>query len=367
MVAKKGAVSMAIVDAQGRLFGRLNLLDAVLLVLVAGLIPLGYAAYLLFREQPPSLVSVTPSRTEQTQQLRLTVIGENLRPYMRVSAGSQQGQDFTFKGTTEAEVTFINLLPGDYDVTLYDQAQERSRLPRALTVTPSALPPTEIVGVGSFGNLDAAGAAKITAGLQLPGVGEVLAVGAPQPDQTRVFSSVTLVGAPVPNALRVPAVVLFRCDIRAEQGRPHCSVANATMGPAALMMLPTPLGKTPFQVEQVRSPHPLEAVPVDLRLNGDPSVLSLIKAGDVDLGGTSNELAAIARVASAGPVRRLAAGSGEIDVRVVAQLQRVDGGWLYDSVPLRAGSPILLRTRHYEVRGIVTQMPPPDQRAGGSQ
>ena len=34
MVAKKGAVSMAIVDAQGRLFGRLNLLDAVLLVLV---------------------------------------------------------------------------------------------------------------------------------------------------------------------------------------------------------------------------------------------------------------------------------------------------------------------------------------------
>ena len=37
---------MAIVDEQGRLFGRLNLLDAVLLVLLAGLVPLGYAAYI---------------------------------------------------------------------------------------------------------------------------------------------------------------------------------------------------------------------------------------------------------------------------------------------------------------------------------
>lgn len=354
---------MAIVDAQGRLFGRLNLLDAVLLVLVAGLIPLGYAAYLLFREQPPRLVGVSPARTEQKQQLRLTVTGEHLRPYMRVSAGSQQAQEFMFKSTTEAEVSFVNLPPGDYDVTLYDQAQERSRLPRALSVTPSSLPPTEIVGVGSFGNLDAAGAAKITAGLQLPGVGEVLAVGTPKPDQTRVFSSATLVGVPVPNALRLPAVVLFRCDIHAEQGRPHCSVANATMGPAALMMLPTPLGKTPFQVEQVRSPHPLEAVPVALRITGDPSVLSLIRAGDVDLGGTANELAAIARVTTTGPLRRFSETSGEVDVRVIAQLQRVDNGWLYDSVPLRAGAQVMLRTSRYQVHGIVTALPPPGNKS----
>ena len=35
--AWEGAVLMAIVDERGRLFGRLNLLDAVLLVLAAGL------------------------------------------------------------------------------------------------------------------------------------------------------------------------------------------------------------------------------------------------------------------------------------------------------------------------------------------
>jgi hypothetical protein len=348
---------MAIVDSQGRLFGRLNVLDAVLLAIVVGLIPLGYAAYLLFREQPPRLVSVNPSRTEQTQPLRLTVIGENLRPYMRVSAGTEQAQDFLFKSTTEAVVSFANLRQGEYDVILYDQAQERSRLPRALSVGPSALPPTEIIAVGSFGNLDAAGAAKISAGLKLPGVGEVLAVGEPAPGKTKVFSGPNLVVVPMENALQLPAVVLFRCQVRSQQGHPYCVVDDVTIAPTALMTLPTPLGKTSFQIDQVRGPHPLETAQVELRVSGRPSILALIAAGDVDLGGTSNPLAVIARVVSAGPVRRLSETSAEIDIRLSAQLQRVDGEWLYNSTPLRAGAGILFRTSKYEVQGVVTQLP----------
>ncbi len=164
---------MSIVDERGRLFGRFNLLDAVLLVLFAGLVPLGYAAYALFREQPPRLVSVTPDRAPQSSELTLTLKGENLRPYMRVSAGTHQAQGFVFKDTTEIEAPFLDLPAGVYDIVLYDQAQERVRLPKALTVAPSELPPTEIVAVGSFGNLDAAGAAKLTAGTELPGAGQI--------------------------------------------------------------------------------------------------------------------------------------------------------------------------------------------------
>src|SRR6186997_2658975 len=103
---------MAIVDAQGRLFGRLNLLDAVLLALLAGLLPLGLAAYSLFRDHPPRILSVTPTEVPQTEELSVSVTGQNLRPYMRVSAGDRQGLDFVFKSTTEAVVPFLNLPPG---------------------------------------------------------------------------------------------------------------------------------------------------------------------------------------------------------------------------------------------------------------
>ena len=357
---------MAIVDERGRLLGRLNLLDAILLVLLVGLIPLGYAAYALFRERPPRLVSVSPASLEQAPDLIVTVTGENFRPYMRISAGAHQASEFYFKSPTEAQVPLKGLPPGTYDIVLFDQAQERGRLPNALTVRASALPATTLIAVGAFGNLDAAGAARITAGLELPEVGKVVAVGKAVPDLTQVFSS-GLVGVPIPNALRLPAVVQFNCYIKTDNGRPYCVVGEASIVPPNLLMVPTPLGRTPFQVQQVRSPHPVETVPIRLRVSGQPSVVSLIRAGDVDLAGTSNELAAIARVDRVSPVRRLGENAAEVDVTLAAQVQRVDGGWLYNSAPLRAGSVVLLRTDRYEANGVVTELPPPDRRAGESQ
>ena len=107
---------MAIVDDRGRLFGRLNLLDALLLVLLVGLVPLGYAAYALFREHPARITSVRPARTEQAPHLRVEITGENFRPYMRVSADNYQAADFVFKSTTEVEAPFADLPPGEYIV-----------------------------------------------------------------------------------------------------------------------------------------------------------------------------------------------------------------------------------------------------------
>src|SRR5688500_6269832 len=352
---------MAIVDDRGRLFGRLNLLDAVLLVLLVGLVPLGYAAYALFREHPARITGISPSRTDQAPHLRVAITGESFRPYMRVSADNYQALDFVFKSTTEVEAPFADLPPGEYDIVLYDQAQERFRVPNALVVVPSALPLTEIVAVGAFGNLDSAAAAKITAGLELPDIGRVLAVGKPAPDLTQVFSSSALVGVVIPKAQRLPATVLFRCYVRTQQGRPHCVVGDAAVAAPNVIMLPTPLGKTPFQVAQVRSPQPVEAVPIRLRVAGHPSVLAQIRSGDVDLSGTTNELAEMARVAGVSAVRRLAENSAEVDLDLVAQLQRVNGVWLYDSSPLRAGSMIAVRTSRYEVQGLVTQIPSADR------
>jgi Domain of unknown function (DUF4330) len=352
----KGAV-MAIVDERGRLFGRWNLLDLALLVLLVGLVPLGFAAYALFREQPPRIVSVTPDHLQYSQEFRVTIRGENLRPYMRVSAGTLQARDFYFRSTEEAEIPFASIPPGQYDIVLYDQAQERFRLPKALTVAASGLPATEIVAVGAFGNLDAAGAAKLTAGTDLPGAGTIVSVGRAVPDLTQVFSGSALVGVPIPNALRLPAVVLFKCYVRPQSVGASCVVDDTTVAPMALLTLSTPLGKTPFQVERVRSSQPLESVPVEVRLIANPAVLSLVKPGDVDLSGTANELALLSRVSSVSAVRPLAAGSAEMTVHLSAQLQKVSGRWLYESTPLRVGSPITFRTLRYEASGVVTNLP----------
>lgn len=348
---------MAIIDAQGRLFGRWNLLDVALLVLIAGLIPLGYAAYLLFREQPPSLLGVTPSAIEQAQEFRLTIKGRNLRPFMRLSVGTYQGRDFDFKNTEVAEVPFAAVPPGVYDVVLFDEAQERSRLTSALTITPSGLPATEVVAIGAFGNLDAAGASKLVAGTELPGAGRILAVGRPGPDVTKVTAGPALVGVPIPNALQLPAAVLIRCHLRTQQGTPYCGTDEASIGPPAILKLSTPLGTTSFQIDRVRSPLPMETRPVDVRLTGSPSLLSLVKPGDVDLNGTANELALLARVERVGPVRAHGPSSAEVEVRLAAQLQAAGDGWLYNSAPLRAGSSFAIRTSRYEVTGVVLNVP----------
>lgn len=355
---------MAIVDDRGRLFGRFNLLDAAVLVLVAGLVPLGYAAYILFREQPPRVTGVYPDRLPQTAELRLKIAGENFRPYMRVSAGNVQALDFLFKSTTEAEVPFGQLAPGEYDIVLYDQAQERSRLPKALTVTPGSLPATQMIVVGAFGNLDAEKAKAFGAGLSLQGVGEVVRVGAPVPDLTKVFSGSKLVTVAVPGALRVPAVVRLSCGARTLQGRADCVVRDAAVAPTVLVLLPTPVGEVPFQIEQVLSTEPLQPTTIRVRFTGHPAILALITEGDADRADTSNDLAAGAVVSGLSGVLRHSETSGEADVTLRADLQAAPGGWLYDSALIRAGSTFALRTPRYVLQGTVTAIPAPPP-AGG--
>jgi len=349
---------MAIVDERGRLFGRWNLLDLAVLILLIGLIPLTYVAYALFHDRPPTVVSVTPNQVQESQEFQLTIRGTNLRPYMRISLGAHQARDFVFRSTEEAALPFAHVAPGTYDVVLYDSAQERFRLRDAITVTASSFPSAEIVAIGAFGNLDAAGAAKLTTGMELPGFGRIISVGRAVPDLTQVFSGAKIVAVPIRDALRLPAVVLFRCNVRAPGGTPVCSVGDVNIAPTALLNLTTPLGQTPFQIERVRSGHPVEPVAIEVRLTGSPAVLSLIRPGDVDLGGTANELAVLSRVVSAQP-----GGAGQLQVSLIAQLQNVNQGWLYDSTPLRVGSPIMIRTPRYEIGGVVTSIRPPDSPA----
>ena len=349
---------MPLVDQHGRLFGRLNLLDALLAVVLLGLVPLAYGAYALFRTPLPRLTAIEPATLVAGPNLRVVIHGENLRPYMRVSFDNIQGNSFIFRSTSEAVVDLNDMAPGVYDVVVFDYAQERSRLPKAFTIAPSPLPNSQVIVVGSFGNLTAERAAEIKTGLVIPNVGEVVQVGQPLPEATRVFAGPVL-EIPVDKAVRVPAAMRVGCHVRAVQGTPQCVVGDVVLQPTAMLFVKSQLGTVPFQIDQIRGAQPLEAVEVTVQMTGRPVVISQIQQGDVDYGAYVNELAAGATVTRIATPVKLSADAVQADVTLRAQAQRGVSSWTYASAPLRVGAPFVLRTPRYELSGTVINVTPP--------
>lgn len=335
---------MALVDERGRLFGRLNLFDALVLVLVIGMIPLAYAGYLVFRTPLPKLLAVDPPVIVDGPNLRVTIRGENLRPYMRVSFGSIQGQTFLFKDTTEASVDLTQIPPGVYDVVLYDFAQERGRLPKGLTIHPSPLPDATMTVVGTLGNVRLEDAGKITAGTRIPDIGEIVEVGKPQPQVARVYARLATVEVPIANAHVLPVVIRVSCYVRAAQGAPECAGGGVALQPTAMLFVNTPIGRVPLQVDQVRGAQPLVPTSVTVRFGGAPEALAMLRPGDTDFGEFHNELGMNARVTAL-----TGGGSARLDL----DAQEGSTSLLYRNAPLRVGAPFTMRTDKYELQGTV--------------
>jgi hypothetical protein len=342
---------MAIVDQQGRLFGRLNLLDAALVLLLFALIPLGYASWIVFRTPPPRITSVEPTMLMAQPEVRIVVHGVNLRPFMRVSLSTKQGADFLFRDSSRAEALFKDVGPGVYDVVLYDPEKEQFRLPNAVTVTLTPAPAAHMIVIGSLGNLKADQVPQVKAGLTLPGFGEVAAVGKPLPQSTRVASGLNTMEVRDPSAVRLPVSVRMGCAVRSREGHAVCVVGEVDLRPGALLVLPTPFGLLPFQIEQMRSAAEVEQVRATVRFQADPRILSQMKKGDLDVARTTNELASGAALLDVSAPRP--------DIReavIELQAQRDPAGWMFQNQPFRVGGPFVLRTPLYELTGTVVAL-----------
>lgn len=132
------------IDERGRLFGRLNLIDAAALLTIILVIPLAFGAYLLFRRPLPEILAVEPSYLAQGEQLRVRVRGRHLLPYMHAQVGKLNSDGFLFESPLSAEIRLPRLDPGTYDLTLLDAAQELVRLPNAITIGPVTRRPADI-------------------------------------------------------------------------------------------------------------------------------------------------------------------------------------------------------------------------------
>jgi hypothetical protein len=149
------------IDDRGRLFGVLNLVDALILLFLLGVIPLGYVAYRVFRVPPPRIDRIEPASQSMKPELRIRLIGQNLRPYLRLWV-NKTGEPFSVtqdtlrmnearmltETPTAAEARLSEeLTPGSYDVHLFDGSREIATKTAAFSLVS---PTTEVEVVARF-------------------------------------------------------------------------------------------------------------------------------------------------------------------------------------------------------------------------
>lgn len=341
---------MTLVDDRGRILGRYNLVDLVLAFVLLGLIPLGYGAYALFRTPTPRLVSVAPAERQFDSEFRVTVRGENLRPYMRVSLNDMQGRVFLFQSATSAEVVFGDIPAGTYDVVLYDNAQERDRLPKAFTLTPSALPPAQLDVAGFLTGLTTEDVKQIEVGTNFSVAATVRALGKPATDLAQVMAGAKPVEIDIPQTQRLPALLRVNCDVISGAGGFGACVAGQVLGPGVYLKLPGSKGQVPFLITEVRAIGMPTEIEVRVRLTNDPA-LPFIKPGDTDVGYSYNEFSGGGRIVTAP-----SASGGELTLRLPAYSTL--GGWSYAGQAMRVGATLTFVNARYQFTGLITSVPP---------
>jgi hypothetical protein len=372
---------MTIVDERGRLFGRFNLIDAAVVLVVLVLVPLAYAAYRVFRPAAVIIESLEPSRVVVGQKPRIHLHGQHLLPYLRAQVGGAQPHVFLIESPSDGEFDLPELPPGTYDLTLYDEVKLVARMRNAMTVTaPPAGPRVRLRLEGAFFGLDESRAREIVAGHTFPGEPgsaiEVVEAGAPREDVRRVRSVVgseTIISVPVPGSLLVPATLRAACTPGGEQQ--NCAVNGTTVSPGVTIPV---AGGFSFVVDDVRADAPPSRMTVRVEFVGRPEVIDLMAAGDVDVSsGGSGRIVSIAnRQTLTGQVSRQVGSAGitetattserlaSVDATLALTADRASTGLMYRSTPLKPGALFSFETLKYAAHGAVVSVAPAP--AGGA-
>ena len=349
---------MSVIDDRGRVFGRVNLVDAAAAAFVLLLIPLAYGTWLLFRPAKPRITSVTqvPVTREERRiagpvraMAKLKVKGRGLTPMLRAWIGTEPSLGFVFEDPNSADVIVPPMGSGTYDLILTDNAQEVARAPRAV-VFPANESRERIKVVGRLVDLDRATAESLKVGDTIRDASgadvRVAALGELQSGRAPLVPAVEVAKA---NTFSRSASLVIGCD--ADPAGGPCSIHGVT--PAVQTLLPVP-GTTPPLTIFVDDLLPAaEARPADVtvRVTGG-SELALVRAGDRD--DLLDSRAAV--VTSLEPS---AAASGRaLDLHLRLGVDAAHDGWRYRGRVVKPGAPFVLTTDRYVVTGTVVSVPP---------
>jgi hypothetical protein len=377
---------MPLIDDRGRVFGKVNLIDAIVALVMLGLIPLAYVAFLLFRVPVPNITSISPAQVVENQTGSLQVTGDGLRPFLRAKIGTFDTA-FLVQSPTIGEIKLPPKLPaGTYDVALFDEGQELVRNPGALTVGASSSR-LDMEAVGAFVDVAGTDTRLIPVGSTFGSVAKVLAVRSPEPAIQRVRLGPDLwTTTQVQGELRIPAIIALGCavvtgdckvgDQVAARGT---TIALPSMQPPPDQKAPPSAGPTKFLIDEIfpsgtRAAFPAIAT-VRVRFVGEPEVLNVMHVGDVDLSGSAvtapPDRAVLTQVGSDRQTLTALSNNSEGLLRRTVQLQQpvlaftgtvrvrvvfTPSGWSYKERPVKVGAPFTFETLSGAMMGAVISM-----------
>ena len=326
---------MPLIDDRGRVFGRFNLIDVIIVVVLAALLPAAYAAALLMRPAGPTIESVSAAEINLADRrlggsvmtTKLKVLGSGLTPMLRAQVGTTPALAFVFEHPNSADVLVGALPPGEHDLVLFDGVQEVARAPKAVVI---AAPPARYIRVSGWASGDEAFITQLTPGFRFP-------------DQRHAFEVVAagpvMRGANAAGQRRV--LLLLRCD----PGGDTCLVGGRTFGgeQAIPVDLPAPNGSFRVMVDEAFPETPPTPATVTVAFT---SAAAVPAANDRDQ--LLDSRAAV--------VRSVTRSGGETVVTFAVGADRDRDGWQYRGRPLKAGAPFRFETDTYVLIGEIRRV-----------
>ncbi len=339
---------MSVIDQQGRVFGRVNLVDAAFVLLILLLFPLGYGTYLLFRPAAPRIDSVTPSVITREERrisaggrliAKFKVTGSGFTPLLRARIGDADAMGLVFESPNSADVLVGPVPPGAHDLVLIDGIQEIARAKGAITIqaeTASA----SIRAAGWLIGLDEELVRSLAVGTAHP-EGEpafrVIALGPLVPGFRQVPLGNSVVEVPAPGTQARRAVLTLMCA--GEMSENPCSLGERQeyrTAPVSIS-LPGPVRPFNFDVHELfPSSAPSRAT---LRVRLVAGSAASVRPGDRD--DLLDERAATVTTVS-----------GEL-ITLEAGVDRYQDGWRYRGQRQVPGAPFVLRTEKYVASGVL--------------
>jgi len=242
---------MPLIDEQGRVLGRLNIVDLAAVLVVGLLIPLGYGAYLLFSPQAPRILAIEPARVPQGTA-QVAVRGEHLRPYLRMTVGTV-GTTFLFATPEGGVLQLPPLPPGSYDVVILDEDQEVARLRDGFAIeAPRPRPSGTLMATGVFPALASSPAQALWRNLRAPDRkadwGEIIGVQPPEPN----LEYLPPASLPISDgSYQVRAVLRFECRLEQRE----CKVGTIALTPGATIPLELGGSTVNFRIDDLHPPY----------------------------------------------------------------------------------------------------------------
>lgn len=338
---------MSVIDEQGRLFGRVNLIDAAVALFVLGLIPLAYGTALLFQPARPRIDSVTRVDIANEERrivaggsllaAKLKIKGTGFNPMLRASIGGSPALAFVFENPNSADVLVGPMPPGAHDLVLMDGVQEAARAAGAVVIdNPST---RTLHAEGWLTNLTPAMGAGFKAGTSFA-PHQIVAIGPARPARSRIRMGALEADIPIDGRVERPAVLALHCDPQGADfrtGQEPCTIAGQAIAGVPLVTVVLP-GNIGFSIAELFPPTAPSRGRVVIRIEGGTDV------GPITNGDRDSLLDARAAVVTAAGGRQLTLELG---------LDESREGWRYRGRLVTPGAPFVFSTGRYEIRGEV--------------